>query len=129
MQADATPKLAVTTPGNPGPSFGIVACFDRSSDPLGNPHCINQLHRGQHHQEFLAAITNGAVRRRAEFANQNRSHPLQAEVARAVTVSIVEPLEMVDVHQDDRDHRRRFTLCGPQPAQFDIEVMTVRQAR
>src|SRR6267378_8609659 len=103
-EAHATPKLAVTIPSSPLPFVRNRRHFDRPSNPLGDPHRIDQLHRGQHYQKFLAAVTDRTFRRRPELGDQDRSHPLQAEIARTMAISIVEPLEMVDVHQDNRHH-------------------------
>jgi|ERR1035441_5620384 hypothetical protein len=86
-----------------------------------------QLHLGQHHQKFLAAVTDHDFRRGAELGDKDRSHSLQAEIASAMAIFIIEPLEVVDIHHDYRHCRWLFVIYRPQPAQLYIQMMAVRQ--
>ena len=82
---------------------------------------------GQHHQKFLAAVTDYDFRRGAELGDKDRSHSLQAEIASTMAVFIIEPLEVVDIHHDYRHCRWLSVRYRPQPAQLRIQMMAVRQ--
>ena len=83
---------------------------DRRADPLGGRLGVLQAGPRKDEGELLAAVAGHEIHV-ADVRRQHAPDPAQDLVARLMTVRVVEPLEAVDVDNQQRE-RRPLTLPG-----------------
>ena len=105
---------------------GEAGRFDRGPDPLGGGHGAGDGRARQHDGKLFAAVTSDQVDVANLLGEDHRQLP-QHHIAGRVPVTVVEPLEMIDVDQHQGEDPAEAAELGGPPGQLAIEGAAVGQ--
>jgi hypothetical protein len=92
--------------------------FHGGAEALGKRERLAAARVGEQDREFLAPIAREDVERREQVVANEPRHLLQDVIARIVAERVVDPLEVVEVEEDQRkvDVQRRARLNSAESA-------------
>ena len=131
QRARVGPMLGEDRNANAGADFHLMAVDDerlleRFEQPAGRHFGLVRVRSGQQHGELVAAQARGRVAF-AKHALESHAQLAQEQIAKVVPERIVDFLEAIEVHHQQR--QRRFVATGRQNglAQAVVEQQTIGQ--
>jgi hypothetical protein len=108
--------------------IGDMARQHRSDHLAGDQAGALILRRGQQHGKFLAAIACHHIRLARDRGGERLGDLAQAAVARQMALPVVQHLEVVDIHHQQRQPAPRPLRYLQMGAQRPVEAATISHA-